>query len=89
MYFCRQLENADHDFIASKIISLFRNECKETYYVPPIRKKDSSVNKSILAKGKLIDMYRNDKTFIRSCTNGADALGVSIDLTIETSDGKH
>lgn len=41
------------------IIETFPNEVKETYFIPPIKKKDSAMNKSIPSRGKLITMWRN------------------------------
>lgn len=69
-YFNRQfvfstLRNDDFDFISDCIIETLPGECKETYYVPPIFKKNSTTNKSKVSKGKLVDKYRNKLTFLR------------------------
>lgn len=45
--------------IVTMIINTFPSEAANTYYIPPIAKKDSSSNKSIPARGKLISMWRN------------------------------
>ena len=49
-----------------QIKELFKNECRETYYVPPLSKKDARGNKSKISKGKLVDKWRNKRTFIRN-----------------------
>ncbi|XP_071575617.1 uncharacterized protein [Temnothorax nylanderi] len=41
------------------ITETFPNEVKETYFIPPIKKKDSVTNKSIPSREKLITMWRN------------------------------
>lgn len=56
----QQLEN-----ISCKIVELFPCETKETYYVPPIRKTGSPFGRSIAAKGKLVDRYRNCRYKLR------------------------
>lgn len=61
----RRLTNNDFSFIVDKIIELFPKEKKEVYYVPPIRKRNSIDGRSGIAKGKLIDKYRNTLTFLR------------------------
>lgn len=47
------------------IISIFPTEVPTTYYVPPISKKDSAKRKSVIACGKLINMWRNRNTLKR------------------------
>lgn len=54
----------DFNDIAEKIIKLFPNERKETYFVPPMRVQNHSVN----SKGKLPDKYRNLKHYLK-CTD--------------------
>lgn len=58
--------NDDFNYLATKIIELFPNECKETYFVPPVKKKESRDKKSEISKEKLVDKWRNARTFIRS-----------------------
>ncbi|XP_024869413.1 uncharacterized protein LOC112453094 [Temnothorax curvispinosus] len=53
------LNNALADTIVTMIIKTFPSEAANTYYIPPIAKKDSSSNKSIPARGKLMSMWRN------------------------------
>jgi len=53
---CR-LDNALTDVIVTMIINTFPSA--NTYYIPPIAKKDSSSNKSIPARGKLMSTCRN------------------------------
>lgn len=43
---------------------MFPNESMGTYYVPAIKKCESPLNKSIMAKGKLVDKVRN---LVRVC----------------------
>lgn len=45
--------------ISVMIIETFPNEAKETYFSPPIKKKNSVRNKSIPSRGKLMAMWRN------------------------------
>ncbi|XP_039303045.1 uncharacterized protein LOC120357201 [Solenopsis invicta] len=59
------LRNEDFDAIADNIVHVFPEECKETYYVPPVSKRDSSNQKSKVAKGKLVDKYWNKISFLR------------------------
>lgn len=61
-----RLENDDIDYLAYLISLEFPNECRKTYYVPPVPKKNSRTNKPSMSKGKLTDKYRNKCTFIRS-----------------------
>lgn len=55
----RSLKNEDFDLISTEIEELFPTETSSTYYVPPIAKKHSKINKSITSRGKLVDKYRN------------------------------
>lgn len=41
------------------IVATFPSEVSSTYYVPPIKKKDSVLKKSVPARGKIITMWRN------------------------------
>jgi len=52
--------------ITEEIIELFPKECKETYYMPPIRKKYLKNDKAGISRGKLVDKFRNALNFIRS-----------------------
>lgn len=45
--------------ISNLIVKDFPTECQSTYYVPPISKKYSLNKKSIPARGKLVNMWRN------------------------------
>lgn len=63
------MDNNDFAYLAHEIKTIFPNETIETYYVKPIAKKFSKNNKSGLAKGKLVDKYRNKRTFIREVEN--------------------
>lgn len=45
--------------ISVMIIETFPNEAKETYFTPPIKKKNSVKKKSIPSRGKLMTMWRN------------------------------
>ena len=80
IFFCRILENDDFDYLAYKIKQEFPNECRQTYYVPPISRKVSKSGKSLMAKRQLIDKYKNKRTFIRNTT-----FSKVIDQTLEDS----
>lgn len=54
-----RLTHSDYNILTSKIITLFPKECAGTYYVPAIRKKNSPINRPVVAKGKLVDKVRN------------------------------
>lgn len=43
----------------------FPQEIPQVYFSSPIRKKKSRDNKSGIARGKLVDKYRNRLTFLR------------------------
>ncbi|XP_039308866.1 uncharacterized protein LOC113005534 [Solenopsis invicta] len=62
-----QLNNETLKKIADHIITLFPAECKEVYYCPPVKKKDSKNEKSGIAKEKLVDKNRNMLAFLRKC----------------------
>jgi len=47
------------DKISNLIVKDFPTECQSTYFVPPISKKFSLNNKSIPARGKLVNMWKN------------------------------
>lgn len=57
-FLCR-LTNDLADCISEMIVSIFPTEVVTTYYVPPTSKKDSVTRKSIISRGKLINMWRN------------------------------
>ena len=59
------MENSDFDFLAKEIVKVFPNECTATYYVPPVPKKLCRHNKGQLSKGRLVDKWKNKRTFIR------------------------
>ncbi|XP_031329053.1 uncharacterized protein LOC116160061 [Photinus pyralis] len=60
-----RLTNFHFNAICDKIIETFPKEVKEAYYTPPIKKRQSRDNKPGIAKGKLVDKYRNKLTFLR------------------------
>lgn len=64
-FFSIQLNNEKLNKIADHIITLFPAECKEVYYCPPMKSKDSKNHKSGIAKGKLVDKNRNMLAFLR------------------------
>lgn len=51
------------------IVATFPSEVSSTYYVPPIKKKDSVLKKSVPARGKIITMWRN-RTFANKKLEG-------------------
>lgn len=61
----KQLNNATISILAEKIVEIFPEEKKSTYYVSPIGKRKSRYNKPEVAKGKLIDKHRNKWTMLR------------------------
>lgn len=61
----RSLANEHFEQIAEMIAKKFPHETAKTYYLPPVSKKHSAKELSEPSKGKLIDKYRNKKTFIR------------------------
>lgn len=64
--FSSRLTNDDFDSISDDIIKVFPKEVKETYYILPIRKCNSKDNRSSVARGKLVDKYKNKITFLRT-----------------------
>ncbi|XP_066595383.1 uncharacterized protein [Prorops nasuta] len=54
-----RLKNSDFQQLAREIITLFPTENPDTYYIAPIPKKLSKTKKSVTARGKLVDKYRN------------------------------
>jgi hypothetical protein len=54
-----RITNGLADHISKMIVSTFPTEVSRTYYIPPISKKDSFTKKSIIARGKLMNMWRN------------------------------
>lgn len=57
-----RLTNDVAKYLCIKIVAAFPTEVATTYYVPPISKKDSVTKKSVVARGKLINMWRNRST---------------------------
>ncbi|XP_071641855.1 uncharacterized protein [Temnothorax longispinosus] len=51
--------------LADKIVEIFHEERRSTYYTSPIGKSQSRHNKPEVARGKLIDKYRNKLTMLR------------------------
>lgn len=62
----KKLDHEQIEILAEKICTLFSNEKKSTYYVPPIRKCQSKSNKSERARGKLVEKYRNKLHLLKS-----------------------
>lgn len=59
------------------IVAEFPSEVSSTYYISPIKKKDSLLKKSIPARGKVISMWRN-RLFANKKLEGAIAETASI-----------
>lgn len=56
----------EFEAVAKVINRIFPNEKVEVYYCPPVRKRENKRNnKSISARGKFTDKYRNKVTFLR------------------------
>lgn len=51
------------------IVAAFPSEVSSTYYVPPIKKKDSVLKTSVPARGKIITMWKN-RTFANKKLEG-------------------
>lgn len=49
-------------YTAEKICEAFPTEVIKTYYISPVKKKDSADNKSKASKGKLVSMWRNKRS---------------------------
>lgn len=49
----------EYNILTAKIIALFPFENTGTYFVPPIKKRQSISGKPSFAKGKLVDKIRN------------------------------
>ncbi|CAH0550863.1 unnamed protein product [Brassicogethes aeneus] len=61
----RRLSNQDFRILSQKIVSEFPNELPQVYFASPIKKRNSREKKSGIARGKLVDKYRNRLTFLR------------------------
>ncbi|CAG9822215.1 unnamed protein product [Phaedon cochleariae] len=81
----RRLQNSDFNKISQDIAKLFPNEVPGVYYTAPIKKRNSRNNKSIVARGKLIDKYRNKLSFLRK----ASALPTRLFDETDTDDSSH
>lgn len=59
-------------YVAEKICEAFPTEVVKTYYISPVKKKNTTDNKSKASKGKLVSMWRNkrsrDKKFYNKIT---------------------
>lgn len=60
-----KLNNVYLSILADKISLALPSEKRSTYYVSPIPKKKSRLNKPEVARGKLVDKHRNKLTAIR------------------------
>ncbi|KYN04942.1 hypothetical protein ALC62_04175, partial [Cyphomyrmex costatus] len=63
------LNNEIAEKIARLIVADFPTEVTSTYYVSPIRKKESPIKKSIPARGKLLNLWRNRTMAIKKLKN--------------------
>ncbi|XP_030750822.1 uncharacterized protein LOC115879167 isoform X2 [Sitophilus oryzae] len=61
----RRLTNEDFRKISKLIVEEFPNELPQVYFTSPIRKRNSRDQKTGIARGKLVDKYRNRLTFLR------------------------
>ncbi|KAB0803451.1 hypothetical protein PPYR_00421 [Photinus pyralis] len=59
------LSNEHLEELTSKIINLFPTEKAEIYFVKPVKKINSKFSRSQVARGKLVDRYRNSRTKLR------------------------
>ncbi|XP_034936373.1 uncharacterized protein [Chelonus insularis] len=79
----RHVTNDDLSEVAQQIVLLFEEECVETFYIPPVKKRDSRSNLSEVSKGKLPDKLRNLRTIIR------EAARIGKEVTIYTEKENH
>ncbi|XP_016837924.1 uncharacterized protein LOC103317241 isoform X2 [Nasonia vitripennis] len=88
------LRLTDHDFkvLADKILELFPEECLQTYYVGSVKKNESRRNKHERSKGKLVDKYRNRRTYIlqshklsSQCQSTAKRVPVTNNLDVQSA----
>lgn len=63
----RILSSNNIGILAIKISDLFPNETSETYYVPPTKLLYGGGTKVSIARGKLVDKYRNQLRDLRNC----------------------
>lgn len=61
----RVLTEKNLEKLAQDFIKCFPNECIESYYIASESKKNSKTGKAIGAKGKLVNSYKNNCTWIR------------------------
>lgn len=66
LLFYRILSNNDIEILAIKISDMFPNETSETYYVPPTKLPYGEGTKVSIARGKLVDKYRNQLRDLRN-----------------------
>lgn len=59
MLYYSRLRPDEYNKLAAKILIMFPTESMGTYYVPAVRRAESAVQKSVMAKGKLVDKVRN------------------------------
>lgn len=57
--FYRTIRHSQFDLLSDEIVALFPSESKASYYIPALPKHLSRLNKSEIAKGKLVDKFRN------------------------------
>lgn len=82
MHFNRK-SNDLFEKISYNIVKDFPTECHSTYYVPPVSKKNSLNKKSIPARGKLVNMWRN-----REYEDRKYKISTEEDLENEIAEGK-
>lgn len=62
----QKLNNTILSSLATNMVSLFpRTERKTTYYVSPVPKRKSLLNKPEVANGKLVDKHRDKLTALK------------------------
>ncbi|XP_045478841.1 uncharacterized protein LOC123683886 isoform X2 [Harmonia axyridis] len=61
-----KLNNEDFRKLAKHIVDIFPREIPQVYFTSPIKKRFAKDEKSGIARGKLVDKYRNRLTFLRS-----------------------
>lgn len=64
-FLSRRLTNEDFRRLSKHIVEQFPGEWHQVYFTSPIKKRNSKDSKSGIARGKLIDKYRNRLTLLR------------------------
>lgn len=81
MFLICSLNNESAEKIANLIVADFPTEVSSTYYVPPIKKKHSLIQRSIPARGKLVNAWRNRTLASRKFDNAMEMIQSTVDYS--------